>query len=257
METTTKQLAQRLGVHSKTIRRRITKNLDFFNGLAGGPFPFGSADELPGPVVAYLERQEEATAPRPVKHFPTPKGGNGQSKALADYSGDADAAAGGVPIGGVYTFRKTAPAPAPKRTLATRNRETQANLFDNTVVLVVAALILILVDAVSFGWIAYNSYSAFYSVAVPIFALAGMATGYSAFKSIISYKGWEADSWMIGFGVFQCALHLCALQALGDYSFFVGKIVISVGLPIATVGLALAIKNGKDDNLDKIAGAGK
>lgn len=130
---------------------------------------------------------------------------------------------------------------------AKKNEATKDGLFKNSVVIIVNAAVLILVDAVSFGWIAYNVYPEFYLAAVPIFAVAGMSVGYAAFTSILSGKKWDSEAWIVGFMFFQIALHLCAMQAIGEYSFLVGKIVIALGLPMGSIGLALALKNMKDE----------
>lgn len=234
---TTNQLALSLGVHPKTVRRRIARDISFYHDLAGGPFPFGAGDTLPEAVVLHLSEQ-----------------GPGQSR---------EPSKGGQPPGGAPMSppaRPVPPLPAPghgdtpakpgtrEDSLKARNKQAHDLLFSNTSVVIAAAAVLILVDAVSFGWIAWNTYPAFARVAVPIFALAGMATGYSAFKSILAYRGWNGDGWMMGFGLFQLALHLCAMQALGEWSFIIGKVVISVGLPLASAGLALALKNGQQND---------
>lgn len=124
-------------------------------------------------------------------------------------------------------------------------RNDPTGLFSNHAVILAAASILIASDAMSFAWIAINTYINFKEIAGVIFALVGMAVGYSAIKNIISYKGWNGDAWAAGFGVFQIALHLCAMEVFTEYSFFIGKIVIATGIALATGGLAVSLKEAK------------
>lgn len=129
----------------------------------------------------------------------------------------------------------------PKKAKASK----KTGLFDNRIIVLVAASILIASDALSFAWIAINTYSQFKIIAGVMFAFVGMAVGYSAIKNIVSYDGWNGDSWAWGFALFQIALHLSAMQVFDEFganSFFIGKIVISFGLALATAGLAVALR---------------
>ncbi len=117
-------------------------------------------------------------------------------------------------------------------------------LFKDRLTLYVAAFILISADAVSCGWIAWNEYQEFQLIASIFFGLAGIAIGYSAIRMVISYYGWHSDSFAWGFGIFQVFLHLSAMQTFGDeWSYYIGKIMISLALPLATAGIALAFKS--------------
>jgi hypothetical protein len=116
-------------------------------------------------------------------------------------------------------------------------------LFKDRLTLYVAAFILISADAVSCGWIAWNEYQEFQAIAAVFFGLAGIAIGYSAIRMVISYDGWHGDSFAWGFGLFQVFLHLSAMQTFGnEWSYYIGKICISLALPLATAGIALAFK---------------
>ena len=116
-------------------------------------------------------------------------------------------------------------------------------LFKDRLTLYVAAFILISADAVSCGWIAWNEYQEFQGIAAVFFGLAGIAIGYSAIRMVISYDGWHGDSFAWGFGLFQVFLHLSAMQTFGEeWSYYIGKICISLALPLATAGIALAFK---------------
>ncbi|MBX2927037.1 MAG: hypothetical protein KF852_04315 [Saprospiraceae bacterium] len=136
----------------------------------------------------------------------------------------------------------TAPKPKPAPTPAPQKRDA-TQLFRSNPVAIVGALILISADALSFSWIAFNTYHDFQHAAAAIFALTGFAVGYSAIKNIITYKGWNADAWAWGFGIFQLCLHLCAMEVFGEYSFTAGKVIIAVGLPLAVGGLATSMKD--------------
>lgn len=149
-----------------------------------------------------------------------------------------------------------APAPSPSPAPAPTHRKSRIEtvqpvdyvhgiLFGNQLIIISCAAVLIMVDAVSFGWIAWNAYADFPRVAAFIFGMAGMAVGYSAIKNFVGYDGRDHSEWMWGFGFFQCVLHLCAMEVFMDWSFFIGKIVISVGLPLGTAGLAIALKKSK------------
>lgn len=131
------------------------------------------------------------------------------------------------------------PIPTP---LPVAKREIPA-LFKDRLTLYVAAFILISADAVSCGWIAWNEYQEFQAIAAVFFGLAGIAIGYSAIRMVISYDGWHGDSFAWGFGLFQVFLHLSAMQTFGEeWSYYIGKICISLALPLATAGIALAFK---------------
>ncbi len=133
-----------------------------------------------------------------------------------------------------------APIPAPPPVV---KREIPA-LFKDRLTLYVAAFILISADAVSCGWIAWNEYQEFQGIAAVFFGLAGIAIGYSAIRMVISYDGWHGDSFAWGFGLFQVFLHLSAMQTFGEeWSYYIGKICISLALPLATAGIALAFKS--------------
>ena len=111
----------------------------------------------------------------------------------------------------------------------------------------VFAGVLIAADATSCGWIAHNAYKGnFQTLAAFIFAGVGLAIGFAAFRNIATYKGYNADSYAWGFGVFQALVHLCAMQSFDFFgaglSFEIGKIVISIALPIATAGLGVTFK---------------
>lgn len=219
---TIQAVAETLGVHSRTVKRHIERlNGELLQINGGNPFSFGISDPLPEPVSEYLISNI-------VKHGP-PK------PLKSDNSGTA-----------VKT--EIVPDKKPALRVAAQvkvGRPADEIVFKNKAFLIACAAILIGVDSLSFAWIAWNTYPSFREAAACVFALAGMATGYSAIKNILSYKGWNGDAWAWGFGLFQLCLHLCAMEVLGDWSFFLGKIVISVGLPLATAGLATALKMDK------------
>ena len=147
--------------------------------------------------------------------------------------------------GMVYMDTQSAIVPAPKPDTAptkpkaapTPRRKVKLNLP------VIFSAVLVSADSLAFAWIAYNSYQSFRVAAGAIFALIGFAVGYSAIKNIITYKGWNADAWGWGFGFFQLGLHLSAMQVIGPYSFLVGKVFISLGLPLAVAGLAISMRH--------------
>lgn len=108
---------------------------------------------------------------------------------------------------------------------------------------IAAAVTLILTDATCCAWIAVNSFSGTYTYfATAIFFFAGTAIGYSAIKNTAEYTGKDSNAWLWGFAIFQVLLHSCALEVIGQYSFPLGKIVMSVGGAMATAGLALTFK---------------
>lgn len=212
---TVKTIAQKLGKHPRTISRRIkTLNGHLIQVNGGKPFSDSLSDPLPDAVAEYLlSKIVEPGAAMPAQEPKTP-----------------------LPV--VREKRRVEP-------VVKVSVPADDIVFKNKALLITFAVILISVDALSFGWIAWNTYPSFHEAAAVIFACAGMATGYSAFKNIISYKGWSGDAWAWGFGLFQFALHLCAMEVIGDWSFIAGKIVVAMGLPLATAGLATALKMDK------------
>lgn len=146
------------------------------------------------------------------------------------------------------------PAPPPKKKAAKKTKTQKKPTApaerqkSSNAAAAVFAWILIAADATSCAWIANNTYQgAFKTPATAIFAGVGFAIGYSAFRNISQYKGYNGDSYAWGFGFFQALIHLCAMQSF-DYfaegiSFGIGKVVIAIALPIATSGLAVTFKN--------------
>jgi hypothetical protein len=217
---TIQTIAASSGKHFRTVKRKIQSLNGELIALNGGkPFSFGLNDVLPEGVAERLEQEivTPGQAMRPAKAlFPAPS---------------------------VPEIRTAPKRPEPAKVAP--SRPVDDIVFKNKAFLIGCAGILIGVDALSFAWIAWNTYPTFHIAASVVFALAGMATGYSAIKNILSYKGWDGSAWAWGFGLFQLSLHLCAMEVLGEWSFFLGKIVISVGLPLATAGLATALKMDK------------
>lgn len=136
-----------------------------------------------------------------------------------------------------YTAPKSAPAPAKKPA-----PKINTGLFQDNAVGIVAAIIIIATDAISFAWIAWNTYHEFQLPAAIIFAFAGVAVGYSAIRNTVTYSGWNGDSWAWGFGLFQVLLHMCAMEVIPHYSFMAGKVIIALGLALGTLGLAVSFR---------------
>lgn len=105
-----------------------------------------------------------------------------------------------------------------------------------------AATGLIISDSLCFFWIAYNAFDQFAIAAGLIFALAGLCVGFAAIKNTADYVGKYESEFLFGFMFFQILLHCCATQVFSDWSFFLGKIVISIGTAVATCGLAITLK---------------
>jgi len=125
----------------------------------------------------------------------------------------------------------------------TPQTEETKSLFEDKPTIHFAAFILIAADAISCAWIAWNTYQNFQLIAAILFGLAGMAIGYSAIRVIVTYSGFNRKAYAWGFGIFQWGLHLCAMSTFGpDYSFYVGKVMISCALPISTSAIAVALK---------------
>jgi len=119
---------------------------------------------------------------------------------------------------------------------------TQVDIFKNIYAKLVVIGILVFSDALCFAWIAWNTFPDFQIIAAGVFAFVGIAVGYAAIKTIVSYNGWSGDSWTAGFGIFQIALHTCAMEVWGLYSYPAGKIVIALGVALGTAGMAVALK---------------
>ena len=135
--------------------------------------------------------------------------------------------------------------PKPKRKAQPKPKQQQAPRIH--LPSAVFAGVIIAADATSCGWIAHNSYQGnFQALAAFIFAGVGLAIGFAAFRNIATYRGYNGDSYAWGFGIFQALIHLCAMQSFDFFgaglSFEIGKIVISIALPIATAGLAVTFK---------------
>jgi len=109
---------------------------------------------------------------------------------------------------------------------------------------VIAAIVIILTDAICCWWIAYNSFDGQAAIhASALFFLGGMASGYAAVRFIATEKSTLSDDWSNGLMVYQIALHVCALEVLQSYSFLVGKIVIAIGFAMSMKVLAKSFRN--------------
>jgi len=136
------------------------------------------------------------------------------------------------------------PSSQPRTTKAKRVKVLQ----DDSIA-IIAAGILIAADAVSCSWIAYHIYRPAWVIACPVFAAAGMAIGYSAFRNITRYDGYDRESWAWGFGIFQLLLHLSAMETFdiikAGLSFPMAKVIIAIGLALSTGGIAVTLKRKK------------
>lgn len=110
---------------------------------------------------------------------------------------------------------------------------------------VISMAILILADCVSFGWIAWNTFQEFQIPAAVFFSAAGFAVAYSSIKNAVSYSGTEGDAWLVGFGLLQFGLHMAAMGMFGSWSWIIGKAVISISIPMATIGIAITYKRNQ------------
>ena len=121
-------------------------------------------------------------------------------------------------------------------------QSTKAEKKSKGIISIVSGIILIATDAISASWIAWNAYEN-YPAAI-IFGLAGFAMGYAAIKNALTFNqnNMNADTWLGIFALIQTMLHLSALQVLGTESFMIGKITIAIGIPLATIGLALGMR---------------
>ena len=104
----------------------------------------------------------------------------------------------------------------------------------------------VLADAVASAWIAFNRFQVFAAFAAPFFFVVGAAMGYSAVRNMAKCRGYEAGAWAWGFGLFQVALHVCAMGLLEfikpGLSYTVGAAVIAIGIPLGTMGVAITFK---------------
>lgn len=127
-----------------------------------------------------------------------------------------------------------------------RDSYKAAMTFNSRVNVLFAIAVLMGTDAVSFGWIAWNAFPDFPEIASVLFAGAGMAVGYSAIRNILSYRGWNSDSWLYGFALLQIGVHLCAMEVFSEYSYLAGKVLISALIPIGLSGLSVSIRSELD-----------
>ena len=220
---TTRQLAEQNNVQPASIARRLKRWGE----------PYGLNDILPDTLIERILSDNRAT---------TTKTRTTTRQVLTETVKEKETVKPlSIPVSVAPPIIE-APAPIPTPPPIVK-REIPA-LFKDRLTLYVAAFILISTDAVSCGWIAWNEYQEFQGIAAVFFGLAGIAIGYSAIRMVISYDGWHGDSFAWGFGLFQVFLHLSAMQTFGEeWSYYIGKICISLALPLATAGIALAFKS--------------
>jgi hypothetical protein len=217
-----KELARLEGITLRSFRRRIEKDYQKLKEVNGGDFRFFSGDTLSKEVIEALLSPEalkkalNGSAPPPEEPAPS-----GKPKKAAQGS--------------------MAARPEVKKKVRAKDiSEALPRL---------AAFIIVLGDGVAAAYMVLKSYNELKIPAAILFFLIGAAVGYAAIRNIMKYEGIQEDAWAVGFAVWQIALHLSALGVFEgvpentDLSFFIGKIVIAVGIGLATPGLAVTMKN--------------
>lgn len=214
---TVKELAQLEGITPRSFQRRIEKHYQELKEVNGEDFRFYKGDTLPQNVIIKLIDQG---ALKPLTASPKPQNVNGTEKKPKKHAQQRPPAA------------------------SKREKVFMGGSSKNALPLL-AAFIIVLADGISSSYIALNAFSELKVAAAIFWGLAGAVIGYVAIRNIIRYKGYEGDAWAGGFALWQISLHLCAMSVLGAESFYIGKIVLCVGLGIATPGLAVTMKNDK------------
>ena len=218
------QVAQELGCSLRTVQRYVNDSPEYDTWIESlGDFKKGAQSVVPEQVLAYLRKHHSSpdeTPSRPIAKKP-------------------------VKINGA----KPSPRGSRKKTEVAREQ------FGDRQMTIIAAWIIIALDAVACATIVYNSYSAqemflTYSATAIGFS-AGCAIGYAGFKNMVDYVGSLEPVFLWGFGLFQLLLHLSALGVF-DYDFatlgismFVGKVAFSVFVPLSMMGIATAWKGQK------------
>jgi len=219
-----KELARLEGITLRSFRRRIEKDYQKLKEVNGGDFRFFSGDTLSKEVM------EALLSPEALK-----KALNGSSTPPEESKPSAK------PKKSPHKIRR-ARTEAKKKVRVKDISEGLPRL---------AAFIIVLGDGVAAAYMVLKSYNELAVPAAILFFLIGAAVGYAAIRNIMKYEGFQEDAWAVGFATWQIALHLSALGVFEgvphdtDLSFFIGKIVIAVGIGLATPGLAVTMKNQK------------
>lgn len=120
--------------------------------------------------------------------------------------------------------------------------------FQSEIIVLSALLILIFSDGFSMSLLAGRTFGGS-GLAYVLFSVVGLIIGYSAISTTrAAYhaprRAWEkswASFWIILFAVFQTALHGSAFDLFGDWSDLVGRVLIVLSIPLATVSLTTTI----------------
>ena len=214
---TVRKLAQQVGISPDSMRKALRRKHKDQDWLAqvGKPdgFEIGVNDTLPQRVVAAI--LSERGKPVVKKNL---------------------------------TTEKKAPTIRKSRTVQKRKPVQKIKI---GVDLFVAGSILVIADGAAAGWIGQQAYQNAWFLL--FFFPVGLAIGYAALKIVIEEKGkaekWQKDPaklWAWGFGVFQFLLHAAAFDLftldVTDFSFYVGKWVLAIAIPLGAAGVAFSAR---------------
>jgi hypothetical protein len=205
----THELATTWGLSVRQTRRRIdSKAHILFTNY--GEFSYNKNDELPPEVIKHLLQLWEPPADEKQVHK-KPKVVNGHNKKL---------------------------------TLPKSKGKGKALSIDWDILF---AVVIVLADGLSCAHLAANNFPEMKLMAIMFWFSAGLGIGYSAVRMTITYQGHDSDSWLWGFGLFQVALHFSAFSIFDNFlgegsSFYIGKLVMGIGLGLAMIGLGLILK---------------
>jgi hypothetical protein len=215
-EVTVKGLAKLVGISPGSMRKALSRKHQDQDWLlqVGKPsgFDHGVNDVLPGKVVKSILNERGKA---PVKKSPDQP--------------------------------KSQPKPEKKVKPLTKKAPNPGIGWD----LLTAGSVLVIADGAAAGWIGQQAYQNAWFLL--FFFPVGLAIGYAALKIVIEEKGkakeWQKDPaqvWAWGFGVFQFLLHAAAFDLFAmpgtDLSFYVGKWVLAVAIPLGAAGVAFSAR---------------
>jgi hypothetical protein len=209
---TVREIADQYGVSARTVYRDIEK----YNFEKGCSHPNGYNDQVEdGELLKYIKERRSGK-------------GNGAEK-----------------------------AEKPKKRKGLRREEKKPKVIEVEIgpskdinIVGVMLLVLLSADGIACAWIAMNTIAGgLREIAGAGFFCVGVAIGYAAFIHQRKYEGYN-EAWAAGFFIFQMLLHLSAFEVFdmgtwNDVSFGIGKVMVSVAIPLATMSIGMNSKVDK------------
>lgn len=243
---TTSQLASAINKSYRTVQRHISdinRNDELLAQLNNGnKIKAGLSDDLPDSVCNYIKKEKSSQ-------------GAGKSTKNGFKADESGRNVTSIEISGSFPDKKVVLSVPDKNDIAPNPKAQKMSsiLFVSDKASIAMAVILVCADSFSCGWIASLAFENFtfnigfigVNPASIFFACVGFAVAFASIRNAILFTGWDSDKWLTWFGIVQFGLHSAAFELFGDYSLIVGKWVMCVCIPLATIGIAITWKTKK------------